>query len=86
MPKRERFLKPKYDFTIELVGKTTDPRVYSIKITRDASRHFFVEIAATQNARAGIPRNIEAWCRQHYDQLPEDGKRISIDLDEMEIK
>jgi hypothetical protein len=84
MTKREPFRKPKYDCTIELVGKTTEPRVYSVKISGDASRHFFVEITATQNARHGIPRDIETWCRQHYDRLPEDGKRIAIDLDEVE--
>jgi hypothetical protein len=84
MAKREPFPKPKHDYTIELLGKTTEPRVYSVKISGDTSRHFFVEITTTQNVRTGIPRDIEWWCRQHYDRLPEDGKRIAIDLDEVE--
>jgi hypothetical protein len=83
MLKREPFPKPKHDYTIELLGKTSEPRVYSVKISGNTSRHFFVEITTTQNVRAGIPRDIEWWCKQHYDRLPEDGKRIAIDLDEV---
>jgi hypothetical protein len=86
MTKREPFQKPKHDYVVELVGKTTEPRVNSVKISGDASRHFFVEITATQNVRHGIPKDIEEWCRQHYDKLPEDGKRISVNLDEVERK
>lgn len=81
--KREPFQKPKHDYVIELVGKTTEPRVYSVKITGEASRHFFVEIVGAQN-RPGIPRDMQTWCRRHYDSLPDDGKRISVNLDEVD--
>jgi hypothetical protein len=51
-------------------------RKYLVKITGDAKRHFLVEITGTQNAKDGVVKDIEAWCRHHYNTLPEDGPSI----------
>ena len=84
MTKPQPVQTPKHDYVVELVGKTTEPRVYSVRITGEVSRHFFVEISLTQNVRHGIPKDIEEWCKKHFDELPEDGNRISVNLDEVE--
>lgn len=83
MTEREPFRKSKHHHVIELVGKTTEPRLYSVKTREGASRHFFVEVTTTQNVRHGVAKDIEEWCRQHYDTLPKDGKRIAVNLDEI---
>ncbi len=86
MAKRQPFQKAKRIYSITLVGKVTDPRVYQIEITGDDKHRFRVGITPTQNARHGVKTDIREWCEQHFDRLPKDGGLIVIDLDEVRKK
>lgn len=86
MTKRQPFQKAKRIYSIKLVEKVTDPRVYQIEITGNDKRSFRAGITPTQNTRHGVKTDIREWCEQHCDLLPKDGGLIVIDLDEVRKK
>ena len=86
MTKRQPFQKTMRIYSIQLVGKVTNPRVYQVEITGDGERSFRAAITPTQNARHGVKTDIREWCEQHFNQLPRDGGLIAIDLDEVRKK
>ena len=83
--KPEPFQKAKVVFSIQIVNRVGEPRIYQVKITGDDGRNFFVGITPTQNARHGVKVLIQTWCEQHRDKLPKDGETIAMDLDEVQV-
>ena len=83
--KPEPFRAAKLVFSIHIVNRVAEPRIYQVKISGDDVRNFFVGIAPTQNARHGVRVLIQTWCEQHRDKLPKDGETIAIDLDEVQV-
>jgi hypothetical protein len=68
-------------FSIQIVNRVAEPRIYQVKISGDDVRNFFVGITPTQNARHGVKLLIQTWCEQHRDRWPKDGETIPIDLE-----
>ena len=68
-------------FSIQIVNRVAEPRIYQVKISGDDVRNFFVGITPTQNARHGVKLLIQAWCEQHRDRWPKGGETIPIDLE-----
>jgi hypothetical protein len=83
--KREPFQKANPVFSIQIVNRVGEPRIYQVKITGDDVRNFFVGITPTQNARHGVGALIQTWCEQHRDKWPKDGETIAMDLDEVQV-
>jgi hypothetical protein len=83
--KPEPFLKANLVFSIQIVNRVGEPRIYQVKITGDDVRNFFVSITPTQNARHGVRVLIQTWCEQHRDKWPKDGDTIAMDLDEVQV-
>jgi hypothetical protein len=83
--KSEPFQKSIRVFSIQIVNRVAEPRIYQVKITGDDVRNFFVGITPTQNARHGVTAHIQTWCEQHRDKWPKDGETIAMDLDEVQV-
>ena len=83
--KSEPFQKVSRVFSIQIVNRVAEPRIYQVKITGDDVRNFFVGITPTQNARHGVTAHIQTWCEQHRDKWPKDGETIAMDLDEVQV-
>ncbi len=83
--KREPFQKANLVFSIQIVNRVGEPRIYQVKITGDDVRNFFVGITPTQNARHGVKALIQTRCEQHSDKWPKDGETIAMDLDEVQV-
>jgi hypothetical protein len=83
--KREPFQKASRVFSIQIVNRVGEPRIYQVKIAGDDVRNFFVGITPTQNARHGVKAHIQTWCEQHRDKWPKDGETIAMDLDEFQV-
>ena len=83
--KREPFQKANLVFSIQIVNRVGEPRIYQVKITGDDVRNFCVGITPTQNARHGVKVLIQTWCEQHRDKWPKDGETIAMDLDEVQV-
>ena len=83
MKKGQPFQKTRRSYSIQLVGKVTDPRVYQVEITGEDERSFRVAITPTQNVRHGVKTDIREWCEQHFNQLPQEGGLVAVDLDEV---
>jgi len=81
--KSRPFQKANLVFSIQIVNRVAEPRIYQVKISGDDVRNFFVGITPTQNSRHGVKFLIQTWCHQHRDQLPKDGETITLDLDEV---
>ena len=82
---REPFQKANRVFSIQIVNRVAEPRIYQVKIAGDNVRNFFVGITPTQNARHGVTVLIQTWCEQHRDKWPNDGETIAMDLDEVQV-
>ncbi len=83
--KLQPFQKANLVFSIQIVNRVAEPRIYQVKISGDDVRNFFVGITPTQNARHGVKVLIQTWCEQHRDKWPKDGETIPIDLDEVQV-
>jgi hypothetical protein len=83
--KLQPFQKANLVFSIQIVNRVAEPRIYQVKISGDDVRNFFVGITPTQNARHGVKLLIQIWCEQHRDKWPKDGETIPIDLDEVQV-
>ncbi len=83
--KREPFQKANLAFSIQIVNRVGEPRIYQVAITGDDVRNFFVGITPTQNARHGVKALIQTWCEQHGDKWPKDGETVAMDLDEVQV-
>ena len=83
--KSEPFQKANLVFSIQIVNRVGEPRIYQVKITGDDVRDFLVGIIPTQNARHGVRVLIQTWCEQHRDKWPKDGETIAMDLDEVQV-
>jgi len=83
--KREPFQKANLAFSIQIVNRVGEPRIYQVAITGDDVRNFFVGITPTQNARHGVKALIQTWCEQHHDKWPKDGETVAMDLDEVQV-
>jgi hypothetical protein len=83
--KREPFRVAKVVFSIQIVNRVAEPRIYQVKISGHDVRNLFVGISPTQNARHGVRALIQTWCEQHRDKWPKDGETIAIDLDEVQV-
>jgi len=82
---REPFQKASLVFSIQIVNRVGEPRIYQVAITGDDVRNFFVGITPTQNARHGVKALIQTWCEQHHDKWPKDGETVAMDLDEVQV-
>jgi hypothetical protein len=78
-------------YTANFIGQTGDNCSYQME-ERDAGelvRAFLVTISCAQRASAkgweknSDERKIELWCTRHSSELPKDGERIQVDLDEV---
>ena len=78
-------------FTASFIGQTGDYCSYQIE-ERNAGelvRAFIVTISCSQRTSAqGREKNsaegkIELWCEHHSRELPKNGERIQVDLDEV---
>ncbi len=83
--KREPFRKANLVFSIDIINRVAEPRIYQVKISGDDVRNFLVGITPTQNARHGVKAHIQKWCQQHRDKWPKDGETIAVDLDEVQV-
>ena len=83
--KPQPFQKANLVFSIQIVNRVAEPRIYHVKISGDDARNFFVGITPTQNARHGVKVLIQTWCEQHRDKWPKDGETVPIDLDEVQV-
>jgi hypothetical protein len=83
--KLQPFQKANLVFSIQIVNRVAEPRIYQVKVSGDDVRNFFVGITPTQNARHGVKLLIQTWCEKHRDTWPKDGETIPIDLDEVEV-
>jgi hypothetical protein len=83
--KLQPFQKANLVFSIEIVNRVAEPRIYQVKTSGDDVRSFFVGITPAQNSRDGVKFLIQTWCAQQRDQWPKDGETITIDLDEVQI-
>jgi hypothetical protein len=83
--KREPFRESNLVFSIQIVDRVAEPRIYQVKISGDDVRNFLVGITPAQNAQHGVKALIQKWCQQHCDKWPKDGETIAIDLDEVQI-
>jgi len=83
--KREPFQKANLVFSIQIVNRVGEPRIYQVAITGDDVRNFFVGITPTQNARHGVKALIQTWCEQHRDKWPKGSETIAMDLDEVQV-
>jgi hypothetical protein len=78
-------------FTANFIGQTGDDCSYQIeeRSAGELVRAFIVTISCSQRASArgwekdSDERKIELWCKHHSRELPKDGERIQIDLDEV---
>jgi hypothetical protein len=67
-------------YSIMLMKKDSEWCVYQVKVKGDVGREFFVEIAASQNARNDVTKRIESLCEAHFNRLPQDGGIIYLNL------
>jgi hypothetical protein len=79
------FQQENLGFSIQIVNRVSEPRIYQVKISGDELRNFFVGITPTQNARHGVKFLIQKWCAQQRDKWPKDGETITLDLDEVQV-
>ncbi len=79
------FKKLNLVFSIQIINRVGEPRIYQVAITGDDVRNFFVGITPTQNARHGVKALIQTWCEQHHDKWPKDGETVAMDLDEVQV-
>jgi hypothetical protein len=78
-------------FTAKFIGQTGDDCDYQIegKNAEKLVRTFTATISRTQQVSAKgweekpVERKVELWCKHHSSELPNDGGRICIDLDEV---
>jgi hypothetical protein len=83
--KPQPFQKANLVFSIQIVNRVAEPRIYQVKTSGHDVRDFFVGITPTQNTRHGVKLLIQTWCEQHRDKWPKDGATIPIDLDEVQV-
>ncbi len=83
--KPQPFQKANLVFSIQIVNRVAEPRIYQVKTSGDDVRNFFVGITPTQNSRHGVKFFIQTWCAQQRDKWPKDGETITIDLDEVQV-
>ena len=77
-------------FTANFIGQTSDDCSYQIEERNEGElvRAFIVTISCRQRVSAkGLEksdeRKVELWCKGHSRELPKNGERIRIDLDEV---
>jgi len=78
-------------FTATFIGQTGDDCSYQIEERNEGElvRAFIVTIVCGQRASAqgweekSDERKVELWCKSHSRDLPKNGGRIRIDLDEV---
>jgi hypothetical protein len=83
--KLQSFQKANLVFSIQIVNRVAEPRIYQVKTSGDDVRNFFVGITPTQNTRHGVKLLIQTWCAQHRDKWPKDGETIAMNLDEVQV-
>ncbi len=83
--KPEPFRVANLVFSIQIVNRVAEPRIYQVKISGDDVRNFFVGITPTQNTQHGVRALIQTWCEQHREKWPKDGETTAIDLDEVQV-
>jgi hypothetical protein len=78
-------------FTANFIGQTSDDCSYQIEERNEGElmRAFIVTISCNQRVSAkdweekSDERKVELWCKGHSRELPKNGERIRIDLDEV---
>jgi len=75
--KPQPFQKANLAFSIQIVNRVAEPRIYQVRISGDDVRNFFVGITPAQNSRHGVKFLIQTWCDQQRDKWPKDGETIS---------
>ena len=78
-------------FTATFIGQTGDDCSYQIEERNEGelARAFIATIPCHQRASANgwedksDERKVELWCKHHSRELPKDGERIRVDLDEV---
>ena len=79
-------------FTANFIGQTSDDCSYQIEERNEGElvRAFIVTISCRQRVltkgweEKSDERKVELWCNGHSRELPKNGQRIRIDLDEVE--
>jgi hypothetical protein len=77
-------------YTANFIGQTSDDCSYQIEERNEGElvRAFVVTISCSQRVSAkgwekSDERKVELWCKGHSRELPKNGERIRIDLDEV---
>ncbi len=76
--KPQTFQKANLVFSIQIVNRVAEPRIYQVRTSGDDVRSFFVGITPTQNSRHGVKFFIQTWCAQQRHKWPKDGETITM--------